>query len=327
VIGAPWQLIGAIHHLEANCSFATHLHNGDPLTRRTTHVPAGRPAAAPADGRVYTWEESALDALRSKGWDRIAAWPTDRMLYEAERYNGFGYVGKGVNSPYIWSGTSLYSRGKYVADGKYDASAVSQQVGVAAILRALEATEETKVVTAQTQTLSEFLLPLQALVPSLRAIVGNARYGSVVDLIIKDALTGAKIDVAGSVVEALQTVPSYGALVAVLKVAETAAAEIVAAPAVAEPQAAPVLAVEPVTKPEPTTIDKLFGETLTGWKTYLAIGLAVLVNAATALHFLPGILTPENVAAINVALAGLGGAGIISKIERYAGYLGMLRLR
>lgn len=71
------------------------------------------------------------------------------------------------------------------------------------------------------------------------------------------------------------------------------------------------------TAAEPTVIDLLLGSKLTGWKTYLAIILAVLVNAAAALGVAPAILTPENVVAINTALAGLGTAGLISKVERY----------
>src|SRR5947209_10862013 len=39
----PWWFVALIHSLEGGLSFTTHLHNGDPLTARTKHVPAGRP--------------------------------------------------------------------------------------------------------------------------------------------------------------------------------------------------------------------------------------------------------------------------------------------
>src|SRR5262245_54230899 len=39
----PWYFIGLLHLRESDCDFNTHLHNGDPLTARTVHVPAGRP--------------------------------------------------------------------------------------------------------------------------------------------------------------------------------------------------------------------------------------------------------------------------------------------
>ena len=42
-LGIPWYVVGIIHSLEASGDFTRHLHNGDPLTARTTHVPAGRP--------------------------------------------------------------------------------------------------------------------------------------------------------------------------------------------------------------------------------------------------------------------------------------------
>ena len=45
----------------------------------------------------------------------------DQTLYELERYNGFGYRDRRpqVLSPYLWSFSNHYSRGKYVADGRF----------------------------------------------------------------------------------------------------------------------------------------------------------------------------------------------------------------
>jgi lysozyme family protein len=129
-----WPLIGAIHNREASRSFSTHLHNGDSLKGYTRHVPADRPQVG--HGPPFSWEESAQDALRLKGWDKIAEWPLERWLYEAERYNGWGYLGR-INSPYIWAGTSKQQRGKFYADGKYSASIWDTQLGIAAILKAV----------------------------------------------------------------------------------------------------------------------------------------------------------------------------------------------
>lgn len=39
----PWYFVGIINSMESGQNFSTHLHNGDPLTKRTTHVPSGRP--------------------------------------------------------------------------------------------------------------------------------------------------------------------------------------------------------------------------------------------------------------------------------------------
>ena len=43
-LNIPWYFIGIVHYMEGSSNFKTHLHNGDPLTARTVHVPAGRPA-------------------------------------------------------------------------------------------------------------------------------------------------------------------------------------------------------------------------------------------------------------------------------------------
>ena len=134
-IGHPtiWPLIGALHDREASGSFAGVLHNGERIIgtgRKTSLVPAGR-------GPFPSWEAAAEDALIIKGWDKIADWPLERWLYEAERFNGWGYVGRGINSPYVWAGTSQQQPGKYVADDVWDSRAVDKQIGVAAVLKAL----------------------------------------------------------------------------------------------------------------------------------------------------------------------------------------------
>lgn len=127
--GIPWQMIGCIHNLEASFNFKTCLHNGDPLGYKTVHVPIGR-------GPFFTWEQAAIDALKMHNTDTIKDWKISQALKFCERYNGLGYMNKHpeVKSPYIWSGTTHYSKGKYVADGKFDSEAVSKQIGVAAAL-------------------------------------------------------------------------------------------------------------------------------------------------------------------------------------------------
>src|SRR3954463_760465 len=42
-LGIPWYFVGVVHCMEGSLNFNTHLHNGDPLTHRTVHVPANRP--------------------------------------------------------------------------------------------------------------------------------------------------------------------------------------------------------------------------------------------------------------------------------------------
>jgi lysozyme family protein len=131
----PWYWIGIIHMMESECDFSTHLHNGDALSGRTVNRPANRPVKG---NPPFRWEDSAIDALELKGLLTIDDWSLSRILFEFERYNGFGYFGAGINSPYLWSFSNLYKRGKYVEDGDYDASFVSKQCGAAVILKAME---------------------------------------------------------------------------------------------------------------------------------------------------------------------------------------------
>ena len=143
-LAIPWYFIGIIHVLEAGFNFRTHLHNGDSLKARTVLVPKGRPAVwnPPTD-----WEASAEDALRIKNFDGQSDWTLEQTLYRWELYNGFGYRnkkgadGKPVYSPYLWSFSNQYSKGKYVRDGVWDPNYVSQQCGACTMLKRLVETK------------------------------------------------------------------------------------------------------------------------------------------------------------------------------------------
>jgi lysozyme family protein len=130
--GVPWYFIGILHYMECGCNFSTHLHNGDPLTARTVHVPRGYPKNGLPP---FHWEESAEDALRLKKMESWTDWSVPGMLFKMELYNGFGYRPRGINSPYLWSFSNQYTKGKYTADGFYDPNAVSKQIGAAVLLR------------------------------------------------------------------------------------------------------------------------------------------------------------------------------------------------
>ncbi|MEY4952472.1 MAG: hypothetical protein RL299_896 [Pseudomonadota bacterium] len=136
VVGVPWPFIAAIHGLEASFNFRAHLHNGDhPLSQRTRQVPPGRPRVwlPPSD-----WAASALDAIRLLGFAGQSDWSLPRMLHRLEAYNGFGYRRSGRSSPYLWSFSNLFTSGKFVADGRFDPKAKSQQCGAAVMLKLLD---------------------------------------------------------------------------------------------------------------------------------------------------------------------------------------------
>ena len=98
-------------------------------------MPKNRPAVwnPPTD-----WESSAVDALDLKGFLHLPDWSLAISLYRWEGYNGFGYYSRNINSPYLWSFSTHYTKGKFVADHKFDPEAVSKQCGAAVMLRALQ---------------------------------------------------------------------------------------------------------------------------------------------------------------------------------------------
>jgi WD40 repeat protein/lysozyme family protein len=133
----PWYMVGIIHGLETSFDFRGHFHNGDSLEKRTVHVPAGRPLKGEPP---FTWEESAIDAMQLFGFAGQSDWALAQVLYRLERYNGFRTrVLYGINSPYLWSCTNHYTKGKFVRDNVFDPNAVSKQCGGAAILKTLMA--------------------------------------------------------------------------------------------------------------------------------------------------------------------------------------------
>lgn len=127
-----WVMIGGIHLREGDCSFRTHLHNGDSLKYRTVHVPAGRPRS-PAQP-PFTWEQSAEDALRMRGLQHLGSFSVELCAYTDEGYNGWGYWEKGQTSSYDWAGTNDHAAGKFVADHVYSHTAVDAQEGTMPIL-------------------------------------------------------------------------------------------------------------------------------------------------------------------------------------------------
>lgn len=130
----PWYFVAIIHALEGSFNFGAHLHNGDSLRARTKLIPSGRPEKwlPPSD-----WESSALDALRIKNYHDQEDWSLARTCYRWEAYNGWRSRRNGINTPYLWSFSQHYSKGKFVADNVWDPNAVSKQAGCAVLLRVL----------------------------------------------------------------------------------------------------------------------------------------------------------------------------------------------
>lgn len=126
-----WFHVALIHQMEGGGNFSTYLGNGQSIYKKTTIVPKGR-------GPFSTFELGAIDAIKLKLLDQVSDWSIGNTLYILESFNGFGYeLYKGINSPYLWSGSNQYVSGYYPADSVYSKTLVSQQIGIALILKQL----------------------------------------------------------------------------------------------------------------------------------------------------------------------------------------------
>jgi lysozyme family protein len=125
--GVPWKVVAACHYRESSLDFRGCLHNGDPWNKVTVHVPKGR-------GPFSSWVESAIDAMTIERKKFPQVWDMAGQLDFCERFNGLGYRNRSLKSPYVYAGTSLYSSGLYVADGKFSASTIDKRLGCAAII-------------------------------------------------------------------------------------------------------------------------------------------------------------------------------------------------
>lgn len=131
-IDCPWFIVGVIHMMEAGFLFSRNLHNGQRWDKVTNIAPIGV-------GPFNSWEDGAVDAIHRMRNKLPVKWTLGATLDFFERYNGLGYrrYHKDINTPYLWSGTNHYTKGKYVADGKYDPEARSKQIGIAIVLYGL----------------------------------------------------------------------------------------------------------------------------------------------------------------------------------------------
>ncbi|MBR0691072.1 peptidoglycan-binding protein [Bradyrhizobium manausense] len=135
--GVPWYFVALCHYRESNFDFDTYLGNGETLHRVTCLVPKGR-------GPFSSFVDGAVDALRIQHFVGTQDWCIARTLYRLECFNGLGYHAKGVNSPYLYGGSTLYGPteargGKFVADHVFDPNHVDTQLGTAVILHAMMA--------------------------------------------------------------------------------------------------------------------------------------------------------------------------------------------
>lgn len=145
--GVPWFVIAVIHERESSQRWDRSIAQGDPWNKPSVHVPTGR-------GPFASFRAAAYDALvncapRAARW---TDWSIGGALCLLEQYNGLGYAngpysrlpdGSKVHyppmpSPYVWGGTNIQAKGKYVRDGVFDINTMDGQLGVAGLLMAMQ---------------------------------------------------------------------------------------------------------------------------------------------------------------------------------------------
>lgn len=129
-VAVPITFLAPIHEREGSMRFNTHLHNGDPLSARTVHVPAGRPKQG---NPPFKWSDSAIDALKLEKIDQVKNWSAERILYEQHKYNG---ITKHMSS-YVFSGTQYYESGMWVRDHVFDENVKDTRPGTLLMAKAL----------------------------------------------------------------------------------------------------------------------------------------------------------------------------------------------
>ncbi len=146
-VGAPWWVVAVLHLREAGegdvGGWLCVLHNGEKIIgtgRKTRLVPEGR-------GPFTSFRAAAIDAFDVEGLKDRCEWnecPIEFLAYVSEKFNGFGYRDeRNMVSPYLWGGTSVQQRGKYVADHKFDENAMDPQIGTMAVLKSLQQLDPT----------------------------------------------------------------------------------------------------------------------------------------------------------------------------------------
>jgi lysozyme family protein len=151
--GVPWFMTGALDYRESNLDPTTYLGNGDPLNRKTIHVPRNR-------GPFPSWSAGAIDSFEYQGFTKITQpWTIALILYEEEDWNGEGYEEHDENSPYVWAGTNLEQEGEYPDDGVYDPTMWDRRLGTAALLKGLIAADLTIQVALDAAEAAEAVAP------------------------------------------------------------------------------------------------------------------------------------------------------------------------
>ena len=145
--GVPWAMLAVIHRRESDANFNTYLGNGDPLSRRTVNVPAGRgPFLGP-----NAFVAGGVDAIKVEGWSMIRDWRLEKQLYYCLLFNGVG--SEAFNPPhpssYVWGGTNIQQPGKWIRDHVWSSTVMDVQPGCAPLLKQISELDPTVIFTRE----------------------------------------------------------------------------------------------------------------------------------------------------------------------------------
>lgn len=129
-IGVPAIFIATSFEREASSNFTLNPAQGWPLTSRSKIIPN--------NGPFRDWHTAALEAYRLNGLDKVGAgnWTWELICFYGEMFNGFGYRDyHNMHTPYLWGWTNIQQPGKYVSDGKFDATHFDEQMGMIPVAR------------------------------------------------------------------------------------------------------------------------------------------------------------------------------------------------
>jgi lysozyme family protein len=134
----PWFIIAVIHEREKgnDTQFLANIAQGDRWDRVSVNVPKGR-------GPFVSFKEAAIDALTkcapfAADW---TDWSAGGAMTLLEQYNGLGYAFRGLPSPYIWSFSNQYVKGKFAPDHVFNPDMVDPQLGSAPLLKQMQAAD------------------------------------------------------------------------------------------------------------------------------------------------------------------------------------------
>jgi len=143
--GVPWSMLACLHRRESDGDFSTYLGNGQSLAHVTTIVPKGRGPFTGPDAFI----DGGIDAINIEKWGSISDWRVEKQLYYMLLFNGIGTEPFHPSS-YIWGGTNIQQRGKWIRDHVYDPTVMDPQPGCAPLLKRISELDPSVTFTRET---------------------------------------------------------------------------------------------------------------------------------------------------------------------------------